>query len=568
MYASFGNQFQLQQQQVNKIKEEIEGYKEQRKIQQDIFNDQTRSDSARRKAKYDLLDINIKITKAETEQNQIAKNYRDAYLEAIGSFSNVEGSFAKIISSRDVAHGEAMRLGMAAQSVRGGWIGNGSNTPFATQNSNGTMTIRTPLNLEELNKQIDPNYVGGIGFNRAASISGQNINNINVPGINHGEGHASGGFVNGPGGRDVIPAMLTNGEFVVNASSSKKHRDLLIALNKNKFDGGGFAKGTGQIIENLEGIADPHRYETQSYETLDVYKNYIKTHGREKSNKELLAETNPEVKRIHEIAMAADKMVKAADKQEKTVTKQEEHYQKAVVTQKGLADAYMKANPLNGPSSYENAMAGVNSNRNRPGRLGDHINAPIDPNLPHPDLHPDHPANVAAKARRSRSHPFTMAGVQATAEGEHHPNRNSSGDFKNLIGKGKSGNWFPRHPETVEEFRDRLYGPSESGGGGMNFKESGLMKKGYIPSIPSTSPNYPGLQWGAQGPSGDQGFTGSKGISPSYNLSGSNKVSSGYGVHNTFNVKADTIDKVVDAVSTHLSDYFVPSGTSGHGLNA
>lgn len=56
-------------------------------------------------------------------------------------------------------------------------------------------------------------------------------------------GLASGGHVSGPGSStsDSIPAMLSNGEFVVNASATKQHLALLQAINGGKV--GRFAEG-------------------------------------------------------------------------------------------------------------------------------------------------------------------------------------------------------------------------------------------------------------------------------------------------------------------------------------
>lgn len=60
-------------------------------------------------------------------------------------------------------------------------------------------------------------------------------------------GFASGGMVSGPGGgkADKIPAMLSNGEFVVNAKSTKKYQDMLAAMNQNKFAKGGLVGSAG-----------------------------------------------------------------------------------------------------------------------------------------------------------------------------------------------------------------------------------------------------------------------------------------------------------------------------------
>lgn len=62
-------------------------------------------------------------------------------------------------------------------------------------------------------------------------------------------GLAGGGHVRGPGTAtsDSIPAMLSDGEFVVNAKATKKHRAALEAINSGKTIGlasGGFVGGS------------------------------------------------------------------------------------------------------------------------------------------------------------------------------------------------------------------------------------------------------------------------------------------------------------------------------------
>lgn len=49
-------------------------------------------------------------------------------------------------------------------------------------------------------------------------------------------GKASGGYVSGPGSNtsDSIPARLSNGEFVVNAAATRRHRQLLEAINSGR----------------------------------------------------------------------------------------------------------------------------------------------------------------------------------------------------------------------------------------------------------------------------------------------------------------------------------------------
>jgi hypothetical protein len=70
-------------------------------------------------------------------------------------------------------------------------------------------------------------------------------------------GLADGGPVKGPGtGRsDSIPAMLSNGEFVVNAAASKKYRPLLDALNYTKYaDGTPSTSGSGNALFKATGV--------------------------------------------------------------------------------------------------------------------------------------------------------------------------------------------------------------------------------------------------------------------------------------------------------------------------
>jgi len=57
------------------------------------------------------------------------------------------------------------------------------------------------------------------------------------------EGHAAGGFITGPGSAtsDSIPALLSNGEFVINAAATSRYRPLLEAINDGRVPG--FAAG-------------------------------------------------------------------------------------------------------------------------------------------------------------------------------------------------------------------------------------------------------------------------------------------------------------------------------------
>jgi len=78
---------------------------------------------------------------------------------------------------------------------------------------------------------------------------------------------ATGGKVVGPGtGRsDSIPAMLSNGEFVVNASATSRNRGLLESINRTGFKNGGVAgvssenlltDGTSEVVEGIKDLTN------------------------------------------------------------------------------------------------------------------------------------------------------------------------------------------------------------------------------------------------------------------------------------------------------------------------
>lgn len=70
-------------------------------------------------------------------------------------------------------------------------------------------------------------------------------------------GLRDGGIVAGPGGPrdDAVPAMLSNGEFVVNAAATRDNRALLEAINATGNSGGG-RRVTNNVNLNLPGVTD------------------------------------------------------------------------------------------------------------------------------------------------------------------------------------------------------------------------------------------------------------------------------------------------------------------------
>lgn len=95
-----------------------------------------------------------------------------------------------------------------------------------------------------------------LGSGPLAGIFGTAGTNGNVGGLFGlvgGLKFASGGFVSGGGTStsDSIPARLSNGEFVVNASSTRRHRDLLEAINNGRVP----MLAKGGLVGQLPGLS-------------------------------------------------------------------------------------------------------------------------------------------------------------------------------------------------------------------------------------------------------------------------------------------------------------------------
>jgi TP901 family phage tail tape measure protein len=85
--------------------------------------------------------------------------------------------------------------------------------------------------------------LGGGGTQRGTSGSGRRV--------------AAGGMVRGLGGprADLINAWLSNGEFVVNAAATSRHRQLLEAINANQFASGGIVGAVTDPIGTAVNVA-------------------------------------------------------------------------------------------------------------------------------------------------------------------------------------------------------------------------------------------------------------------------------------------------------------------------
>ena len=102
-----------------------------------------------------------------------------------------------------------------------------------------------------------PSSIEGGLFNR---LIGQGLRFLKDGGlVEKVKGYAYGGFVSGPGGprTDSIMAMLSDGEFVVNAASTNKYLPLLQAINSGSLSASRSGTGQGFSAPAASSIPDP-----------------------------------------------------------------------------------------------------------------------------------------------------------------------------------------------------------------------------------------------------------------------------------------------------------------------
>ena len=117
------------------------------------------------------------------KQVELTKSMRDGYLDALQSFQQVEGTFSKIIMTRESGLGEAMRKGMAAQGFTAGALGAGGQGPVMKRNPDGSVTMPTNQMLQNVWKQYEGKYdpnrpqVMGVESSAAGALKEQGLTN-------------------------------------------------------------------------------------------------------------------------------------------------------------------------------------------------------------------------------------------------------------------------------------------------------------------------------------------------------------------------------------------------------
>lgn len=105
-----------------------------------------------------LIDAKAKQVQYVLKQVELTKSLRDGYLDALTTFTQVEGTFSKIVMTRENGLGEAMRRGTTAQGFTMGSIGGGLESPIFKRNPDGSITTPGSGLLNNLFKGMEKNY--------------------------------------------------------------------------------------------------------------------------------------------------------------------------------------------------------------------------------------------------------------------------------------------------------------------------------------------------------------------------------------------------------------------------
>lgn len=120
----------------------IESLEKQKKLYQDqiaLAEEKLRLNPEDQQAAQALYKAQLNLTNATQKQLDLTKHLREGYLDAMTAFTNVEGSFGKMILTREAGMGEIMRQFKAPGGARLGALGAGGETPIMKFTQGGGM---------------------------------------------------------------------------------------------------------------------------------------------------------------------------------------------------------------------------------------------------------------------------------------------------------------------------------------------------------------------------------------------------------------------------------------------
>jgi hypothetical protein len=309
MFAGMGPTLAIQGKMLDTLDKQISSYEEQKKKAEDAMKSMSTTSAQIPDLQKKVLEMDNKIVQSKLKQVELTKALRDQYLEAITSFSQMEGAFSKFVITRESGVGEAMRNFGMQGGLGVGVQGAGATNPLMQWGAGGNVQFQPMQQMMNFFKQYQgaagySDVKGMVPFNAgwaegtpagssmlqgfdAGTASKEKMNQMTHtttqpggatpkgPPLDGGLGvinetlkailkaitdqskvavsiepkkgmslgglvrMAGGGKLPGYGGGDSIPALLEQGEFVINKDAAKSYAPLLMAINAQKFANGG-----------------------------------------------------------------------------------------------------------------------------------------------------------------------------------------------------------------------------------------------------------------------------------------------------------------------------------------
>lgn len=306
MYLGLGPTLNLQMQMVEQLDKQKELYADQYKKQIDIYNQSKGKNIA---AYQEALMYQQKLVSATQKQLDITKHLREGYLDAMTAFTNVEGSFGKIILGRENGMAEIMRQFKAPGGPKLGAVGAGGDTPFAKFNQGGGFEFSGQKDWDNrakkylgsdadlLNMRPTPSVAGAIkdmGPAAEDALRGQSI----IPGMNSRTPtmNALGVTTSGDASKDPVDVLSKGVELGIKASGLVASTDnVKKSVDKTEVD-----KKQDKGRDDAKGLADRKKQQDQAkkdedyfkkmvdkdQKQLDLWVNYLKNNSADKMMRE------------------------------------------------------------------------------------------------------------------------------------------------------------------------------------------------------------------------------------------------------------------------------------------
>lgn len=207
------------------------------------------------------MEYQKRLTDKQTEKNQlvlkeleITKNLREGYMEAMSAFTNVSGSFSKIILKREMGAAQMMRDFMGPGGLKSGALGAGAKGPMAHWEAGGHLDMASS---EMFNKEIRKYTDEFMPDRRHVNTAAANKDLLDTGAIQFGK-TGSGGVLpsTGPNSGSVA-GNYTNTDMAASVSKGIDDSHLAHFIMDNwgivtKGTGGTVATSTGTVAKGAE----------------------------------------------------------------------------------------------------------------------------------------------------------------------------------------------------------------------------------------------------------------------------------------------------------------------------